>query len=174
LYTFELAGAYKGFRFETAFIQNDTHIKSDAPDTVDKRTKNFKGHYVQASYLLFGGKQRYDYWGGKFTQVERGRKWGDVEVALRYDYLDLNSKDIYGGSGEAYTLGLNYYVNRNVKLVLDYQYNNNDRYANGKGKLLVGHDVNGAATTDPTKVVESKNKAGVDYSMLAFRVEIVF
>lgn len=174
LYTFELAGSYKGLRLEAAYIQNDTHIKSDAPATVDKSTKNFKGHYFQGSYLLFGGKQHYDYWGGKFSQVERGRKWGDVEVAFRYDYLNLNTKDIYGGSAEAYTLGLNYYVNNNVKLVLNYQYNNNDRYANGKGKLLVGHDVNGIPTTDSTKVVESKNKGGVDYSMLAFRVEIVF
>lgn len=174
IYTFELAAAYKGLRFETAFIQNDTHIKSTAPETVDKRTKSFKGHYVQASYLLFGGTQHYDYWGGKFSQVQRGKKWGDVEVALRYDHLDLNSKDIYGGASEAYTVGLNYYVNNNVKLVLDYQYNNNDRYANGKGKLFVGHDIHGEPTKDPTKVTESKRKGGVDYSMLAFRVEIVF
>lgn len=174
IYTFELAGSYKGLRVETAFLQNDTHIKSSAPETVDKRTKNFKGHYFQASYLLFGGKQTYDYWGGKFSQVERGQKWGDLELALRYDYLDLNSKDIYGGSGETYGIGLNYYVNNNVKLMLNYQYNNNDRYANGKGSLFVGHDASGNPTKDPTLVTESKNKGGVDYSMLSFRVEIVF
>jgi len=155
-------------------IEHKFLVKGDFNETVDKSTKHFKGHFVQASYLLFGGNQHYDYWGGKFSQVDRGRKWGDVEVALRYDYLNLNSKDVYGGSAEAYTVGLNYYVNNNVKLVLDYQYNNNDRYANGKGKLIVGHDASGNPTKDPTKVTESKNKGGVDYSMLAFRVEIVF
>lgn len=174
IYTFELAGFYKGFRFETALIQNDTHIKDSAPIEVDQRTKHFIGTYAQASYLLFGGKQHYDALGAKFNQVQRGKKWGDLELALRFDYLDLNSKDIWGGSGEAYSVGLNYYVNNNVKFMLNYQYNNNDRYANGKGKLLVGHDSTGQATKDPSKVMESKNKAGVDYSMLSFRVELTF
>ncbi|WP_158211127.1 OprO/OprP family phosphate-selective porin [Myroides phaeus] len=174
LYTFELAGFYKGFRFESAFIQNDTHIKDSAPEKENKQTKHFLGSYTQVSYLLFGGQQHYDYTGGKFNQVKRGRDWGDIELALRYDYLDLNSRDIYGGSGEAYSIGLNYYVNNNVKFMLNYQYNNNDRYANGKGKLLVGHDTNGQAVKDPSKVVEGKNKAGVDYSMLSFRIELTF
>ncbi len=174
LYTFELAGLYKGFRFEAAFIQDDVHIDPNAPATVDKSTKHFLGRYVQASYLLFGGTQYYDYSGAKFNQVKRGQKWGDLELALRYDYLDLNSQNVYGGAGEAYTVGLNYYVNSNVKFMLNYQYNNNDRYANGKGKLFVGHDINGAPTKDPTKVVEGKNRAGVDYSMFAVRCEIDF
>lgn len=174
LSTAELAGFYKGFRFETAYIQNSVHILDDAPDAFDKSTKTFKGAFVQASYLLFGGHQNYDYNGAKFNQVTRGKTWGDVELAARYDYMNLNSHNIYGGSAEAYTLGINYYASRNVKIMLNYQYNNNDRYANGKGKLFVGHDASGAPTKDPTKVVETKGKAGVDYSMLAVRFEIDF
>lgn len=174
LYTAELAGYWKGLRFETAVLANDTHIKSDAPETVDKRTKHFWGWYAQAGYLLFGGKQRYDSNGAKFTRIQRGRNWGDLELCFRYDYLTLNSKNIEGGSGEAFTVGLNYYINNHVKVMLNYQYNNNDRYANGKGKLFVGHDETGAPTKDPMKVVEGKNRAGVDYHMLAARIEINF
>lgn len=172
LSTAELAGFYKGLRLETAYIQNAVHILKDAPETYDKNTKIFKGAFVQASYLLFGGQQNYDYNGAKFNQITRGRKWGDVELAARYDYMNLNSHDVYGGSAEAYTFGINYYTSRNVKIMLNYQYNNNDRYANGKGKLYVGHDADGNPTKDPTKVVESKGKAGVDYSMLSVRFEI--
>lgn len=174
LYTGELAGFYKGLRFETAYIANDTHIQKDAPASVDKRTKHFWGWYAQAGCLLFGGTQRYDANGAKFTRVKRGRGWGDVELCFRYDYLNLNSRDIEGGSGESYALGLNYYVNNHVKIMLDYQYNNNDRYANGKGKLFVGHDANGNPTKNPRSVAEGKNKAGVDYSMIALRTEINF
>lgn len=174
LYTAELAGYYKGLRFEAAYIGNDTHIMKDAPANVDTRTKHFWGWYAQAGYLLFGGHQRYDSNGAKFTRVERGRGWGDLELCFRYDYLTLNSRNIEGGSGEAYTVGLNYYINNHVKIMVNYQYNNNDRYANGKGKLFVGHDENGAPTKDPHKVVEPNRKAGVDYHMLAMRFEINF
>lgn len=174
LCTGEVAGYYKGLRFETAYIANDTHIQNNAPQSVDKSTKHFWGWYAQAGYLLFGGTQRYDANGAKFTRVKRGRAWGDLELCFRYDYLNLNSQNIEGGSGESYALGLNYYINNHVKIMLDYQYNNNDRYANGKGKLFVGHDANGNPTKDPHKVVEGKNKAGVNYSMLALRTEINF
>ena len=71
--------------------------------------------------LLFGGKQRFNTAEGEFTQPSRGRKWGDLELAVRYDYLNLNNKDIYGGAGENFTIGLNYYVNNSVKIVLNYQ-----------------------------------------------------
>ena len=81
---------------------------------------------------------------------------------------------MFGGSAEAYTVGLNWWVNNNVKVQLNYQYNNNDRYANGKDKLYVGLDAAGKPTRDYTKVVTESGKAGVDYSMLAVRFEIDF
>ena len=63
---------------------------------------------------------------------------------------------------------------KNVKFAINYQYNNNDRYANGKGKLYVGHDVSGKPTKDYTKVVESSGKAGVDYHMISMRFQVAF
>ena len=124
--------------------------------------------------MLFGGKQRFNTAEGEFTQPSRGRKWGDLELAVRYDYLNLNNKDIYGGAGENFTIGLNYYVNNSVKIVLNYQYSNNDRYANGKGKLISGHDAAGNLTNDYTKVVDPKGKGGINYHMLGLRAEINF
>ncbi len=97
-----------------------------------------------------------------------------MELAARYDYMNLNSRNIFGGAAESYTVGLNYYASKNVKVMVNYQYNNNDRYANGKGKLLVGHDASGNPTKDYKKVVESDGKAGVDYNMLSVRFEIDF
>ncbi len=171
LYTFELAGHWDGFRYEAAYIGTDVKFNADAanPDP-----KHFWGWYAQAGYLLFGGNQRYDASGGKYTRIKPGRKWGDVELCARYEYCNLNSGTVFGGSAEAYTVGLNWWVNNNVKMQLNYQFNNNDRYANGKDKLKVGLDETGTPTTDYKKVVTAAGKAGVDYHMIALRFEIDF
>ena len=171
LWTAEIAGHWNALRYEAAYIGDNVFFKSDA---VDPATKHFGGWYVQAGYLLFGGKQRYDAKGGKYTKVEHGKKWGDLELCARYENVDLNDGNVYGGAAEAYALGLNWWVNHNVKIQLNYQYNNNDRYANGKGKLFVGKDAAGNATKDFTKVASASGKAGVDYSMLSVRFEIDF
>ena len=170
-YTVELAGHYKGLRYETAYISRAAVLDRSVND---KKAQVADGWYAQASYLLFGGHQNYDSDGGKYTRTTAGRSWGDLELALRYEYCDFNTADYFGGSAEAYAVGLNYYPSKNVKIMLNYQFNNNDRYANGKGKLLVGHDAEGKPTKDYTKVVEDKGKAGVDYSMLALRFQIAF
>ena len=170
LWTVELAGHWDGFRYEAAYIGDNVRFKDNGPAI------NLSGWYVQAGYLLFGGNQRYDANGGKYTKIRPGRKWGDIELCLRYEYLDLNApqRNVFGGSAEAYAVGLNWWVNNNVKIQLNYQYNNNDRYANGKDKLYVGLDAAGKPTRDYTKVVAESGKAGVDYSMLALRFEIDF
>ncbi|MBR1678451.1 MAG: hypothetical protein IJ701_03240 [Bacteroidales bacterium] len=167
LWTVELTGHWGGLRYEAAYLADNVLFK-------DTPALNFNGWYAQAGYLLFGGKQRYDANGAKYTKVERGREWGDIELCGRYEFCNLNSGTVYGGCAEAYTLGLNFWVNNNVKMQLNYQYNNNDRYANGKDKLNVGKDTAGNPVKDYTKVATPAGKAGVDYHMVAVRFEIDF
>jgi phosphate-selective porin OprO/OprP len=175
--TVELAGHYNGLRIETAWMSDWTYMKESTG--IDK-PYHFQGWYVEGTYLLFGGKQTYDSNGAKFNRVRSGRKWGDVELALKYEYLDMNDyKDrgenaIYGGSAELYGAGLNFYLGKNVKIALNYQFVNNDRYANGKGKLYVGLDADGNPTKDYTKVVSGDGDAGVNYHMLLGRFQIAF
>jgi len=180
-YTAELAGYWKGFRGEAVYMGNTTAYIPDiknAPTVTSPR--NFYGWYVQGGYLLFGGRQRYDSAGAKFTRVKRGQKWGDVELCGRIEFLDLNAdkalnpndQKIMGGKCTAYALGLNYYINDHVKVQLNYQYNDNDRFSAGKGnKFYVGLDDTGKPTKTPYKTV---GKAGVDYHMVAMRFEIDF
>ena len=171
LWTVELAGHWNGFRYEAAYIGDNVRFNDGGVPAV-----NFSGWYVQTGYLLFGGTQRYDANGAKYTKIKPGKKWGDLELCFRYEFLDLNApaRNVYGGSAEAYAVGLNWWVNNNVKIQLNYQYNNNDRYANGKDKLYVGLDSAGKPTRDYTKVAAESGKAGVDYHMLAVRFEIDF
>ena len=170
LWTVELAGHWDGIRYEAAYIADNVRFKENATPV------NLYGWYVQTGYLLFGGKQRYDANGAKYTKIKPGKKWGDVELCARYEFVDLNAPEmnVFGGSAEAYTVGLNWWVNNNVKMQLNYQFNNNDRYANGKDKLFVGLDSAGQPTRDYTKVATETGKAGVDYHMLALRFEIDF
>ncbi|MDP2424321.1 MAG: porin [Bacteroidales bacterium] len=166
----ELAGYYKNLRVQGEYLMSNVYRKEELP------TENFNGFYVFGSYLLFGGKYNYNVGEGEFTQVSRGKSWGDVELALRYDYLSLNSgmDKIMGGSGEGITIGLNYHANNNVKIMLNYAYLNHDRYASGKNKLFVGYDENGALTRNPKLVVDPDGKAGEKFHMLSIRFEVDF
>ena len=180
-WTVELAGHWKQLRYETAYIARGMYLDQKVNPL---STQWAEGWYAQASWLLFGGTQNYDADGAKYTRTTSEHKWGNLEVAFRYEYADFNTgklfsrkvsdTNIFGGSGEAYTVGLNYYPTKNVKIVLNWQYNNNDRYANAKGKSYVGYDLNGAPTKDPNKVVAASGKGGVDYQMLALRFQVAF
>ena len=180
-WTVELAGHWKQLRYETAYIARGMYLDRTVNDLP---TQWAEGWYAQASWLLFGGTQNYDADGAKYTRTTSEHKWGNLEIAFRYEYADFNTgklfshkvadTNIFGGSGEAYTVGLNYYPNKNVKIVLNWQYNNNDRYANAKGKSYVGYDLAGKPTKNPDKVVAPTGKGGVDYQMLAVRFQVAF
>ncbi len=164
----EISAWYKGLGVQSEILNNWAYIK-------DMETPyRFGGFYVQSTYLLFGGRQCYIKSEGEFTQPDKGKKWGDVELAFRFDHINLNNRDVYGGAADGYTLGLNFYAARNFKFQINYNYLNHDRYANGKGKLYVGYDIDGNLTKDPTKVADLSGKAGNDYSMLGVRFEIDF
>ena len=175
---FELAGFYKNFFFQSEYKMSNVYRKDNAAAVTDgvKSTVALNGFYAQAGVLLFGGNYVYNKAEGEFTRLKRGKDWGDLEFAVRYDYLNLNDFDaeIYGGSGEGYSFALNYYANSNVKFMLNYSYVNHDRYANYKGNLYVGHDENGELTKDPFAVTEADGEAGEDFGMLLFRIEVDF
>lgn len=166
----EFAGYYKNLRFQSEYITSDVYRKKDLS------TLNFGGWYAFGSVMLFGGQYHYNTSDAEFTQPGRGKSWGDIELAFRYDYLSLNSSmdDIMGGAGEGYTLGINYHVNNNVKIMLNYAYLNHDRYANGKGKLFVGYDADGNLTRNPELVVDAEGDAGEDFSFISLRFEVDF
>jgi phosphate-selective porin OprO/OprP len=167
----EAAGYYKGLRVQSEYSAARLNSKID---TI--KDANFKGHYAQASAMLFGGRYRYNANDGEFTQPQLGRPWGDLEVAARYEYLDLNSPKagITGGAGEAWTIGFNLYPNNNVKFMLNYSLVNHDRFANGRGRLNVGTTADGKLTTNPQLITQADGKAGEDYKVIAVRVQVSF
>jgi len=170
IYGAELAVSYKNIMFQSEYIAHKINRMGDLSQI------NQDGFYAQAAFLIFGGKYNYNKSEAEFTQVSRGKKWGDIELAFRYDYLNLNDfdADVYGGAANGYTAGLNYYINDNVKFMLNYVYMDHDRYANGKGKLNVGHDKDGVVTTDYRAITEEAGKGGDDFGFIQARIEIDF
>ncbi len=166
----EFSASYNNFKFSSEYIYSKLYR--------EEGFKNYKhsGVYGAVSYLINGGKYNYDEAEAEYTQVTRGKKWGDIELALRFDYINFNDKyaEIMGGSANGYTGGVTFHANANVKFMVNYSYIDHDRYASGKGKLFVGHDATGNLTTDYTKVTEPSGNGGDDYGFVQARIEIDF
>ncbi|MBO7184096.1 MAG: hypothetical protein J6V49_08180 [Bacteroidales bacterium] len=183
-YTAEIAGHYEGLRYEAAYIARNPYL--DASKSSVKILHPAYGWYAQASYMLFGGKQNYDAGGAKYTRVRRGQDWGDVELCARVDYLNLNiAQEYMGGSAYGYALGLNFYPSENVKFVINYQFNDQDVFANGKGEqdgtdktaknpYCTGYDEAGNVTKFPGLVAKNSKSKGIDYHMIACRFQVAF
>lgn len=102
-------------------------------DNVTPGTGNdvfFHGFYVYGAKFLTGEHMAFDRRSGTLTRakpfenfflVDRsgggtGRGLGALQLALRYDYLDLTDEDINGGIGQSITGGLNWYWNAYSKV----------------------------------------------------------
>ena len=93
---------------------------------------NFDGGYAQASYVLTGERHPYNASSASYGGIApanpfslSGGGWGAWEIAGRYSTIDLNDRlgsaiGVAGGRQTVYTLALNWYLNRNVRLMFDY------------------------------------------------------
>ncbi len=95
------------------------------------------GYYVQASYYLTGESRNYRPQRGNFGAVNPNRNFrpgfgpGAIELAVRYSMVDSIDDDYDGGKMEHYTVGLNWYLNRETRLMFNYIYLDAERM-NGK------------------------------------------
>jgi phosphate-selective porin OprO/OprP len=88
---------------------------------------DFNGWYVFGSWVVTGEDRRYRPLSGRFKGVRpeeefnfRKKKWGALELALRYSQADLNDKGILGGKERNVTVGLNWYLTEKYRFMVNY------------------------------------------------------
>lgn len=93
----------------------------------DFDSETYKSYYFQFSYLLTGEKKAYDYTNGA-TKIQFSKyKFGSLELAFRYNYINItNTGPLLRGVSQSdgkkssYNLGINWFINNNIRLQLNY------------------------------------------------------
>jgi len=171
----ELAGQYKQFTLQGEYYGIEVDRKGVLPNP------KFNGWYVQGAWTLTGEARRYGIATATFDapRVEKpfdlkSKQWGVFEIAARYSDLDLNyragalgsaqvASAIRGGEQKAFTIGLNWYPNNNVRFLADYQRVEVDRLSPGGTAFGAG------ALTPPAGA-----QIGQDLNIWSFRTQYAF
>lgn len=141
IYGVEIAG-----RYDKWMLQGEYHTAKVSRDN-GQPDYEADGYYLETSYMLFGNGRNYNLDDGEFGPVRPTGEHGDLELALRYSHLDLNDADadIYGGSADNITIGVNWYAHSNVIFRFNYTITDLDEHADGDGDYVGGDDMNVAA-----------------------------
>ncbi|MAM94542.1 MAG: hypothetical protein CMI61_07920 [Parvibaculum sp.] len=119
----ELAFNYGPFRAQGEYYRFDVSGLNANPDA------DLDAWYLQASWILTGESYNYDIKKAAFKGVKPANPFGfgnkgsgAWEIAARYSQADLNdaSAGIAGGEQDIITVGLNWYVNNNLRFMLNY------------------------------------------------------
>jgi phosphate-selective porin OprO/OprP len=128
VYSAEVAGTYGPLFFQGEYFWYNVDRNAFAP----MPSLKFQGGYAEAAYVLTGETRPYLPASASYGGIApanpfslNGGGWGAWEIAGRYSTIDLNNalglpSGIAGGRQTIYTLALNWYINRNVRLMLDY------------------------------------------------------
>lgn len=124
-----------GFEFAAthgpAYLQGEYYtVSADLMPTEDRPetgSVDFTGYYVYAGYFLTGEHRTYNKANGTLSRVKpksnfrgQGHGWGAWEIAVRHSELDLNDGATAGGLLQDYTAGVNWYLNPNLRFMLNY------------------------------------------------------
>jgi phosphate-selective porin OprO and OprP len=119
----------------------------DSPTVGDP---TFTAYYLGVGYFLTGEARGYDWkkgwWGGTKPCCNFLSNncccWGALEVAARYDFIDLNDGTLSGGEMSTIAVGVNWYLNAYARLMFNYVIANvQDRVGPG-GVVISDADVN--------------------------------
>lgn len=77
----------------------------------------YMGYYIQGNLFLTGEYRPYK--NGGFKRIKPASKYGALELISRFSSLDAEDNDS-GTRAENLTLGLNYYINKRIRLMNNY------------------------------------------------------
>jgi len=117
----ELAVVYDNWSLQSELLKSSV-------DATAGGDPDFDSFYVQGSYFLTGEHRRYKKSSGAFDRVRPNRPFslsgdrgpGAWEIAVRYAHVDLDDDTVRGGQLEDITLGVNWYLNPNMRIMWNY------------------------------------------------------
>jgi phosphate-selective porin OprO and OprP len=107
----------------------------------------FEGWYADISWFIWGGERSYSSASGTFGRpkvsapVHEGGA-GAWQLSYRYDSLDLSDAGVPGGEQTTHLIGLNWYPNRYMRLMLNYG------RSHIEGSFVAPQNVNGENDVD--------------------------
>lgn len=114
------------------------YISGDVEAAAVAGSWSLQGEYIQTDVTRSGGLGRLKLYGaygyiswfptgesrnyqeGRFRRVKPIHSLGALELAARYSFLDLNSGSVTGGKEEDATLGVNWYLNSHMRVMLNF------------------------------------------------------
>lgn len=139
-YGFEAAVQYGPFLLEGEYLAMGVNRRNST--LADPR---FNGWYVEGGWMITGERRRYNTVNGVFDGAPIANPWqpgsggfGAWELALRYSTVDLNFREgapgtapaadsVRGGRQTVASVGVNWYMNSNLRFMLDYLHVDVDR-----------------------------------------------
>ncbi|WP_022668377.1 OprO/OprP family phosphate-selective porin [Desulfospira joergensenii] len=126
---YALEAAYSGH----GFLISGEYAGVRVDDADNNETYNFDAFYLSAFYMLTGESHKYKKSSGYFKEVKPFNPvseggYGAWEIGARYSAISLTDGDKFGGDMSTITLGLNWYLENNLKFVLNYVHFDADNY----------------------------------------------
>ncbi len=87
------------------YVRADLSTRDDQDPTLD-------GFYVTGSWVLSGEHRPYDRKAGYARRVLPQGRWGAVELIARYGHVDLDDRNVHGGTMDGWWAGVNWWANR--------------------------------------------------------------
>jgi phosphate-selective porin OprO/OprP len=125
VYGAEAAAGYQSLFFQGEYFHYDVNL-------VGLPSYTFNGGYAEASWTLTGEHRKYNPGSGAYSGINPDHPfsisagtWGAFELGARYSVIDLDDQlstkaPFLGGQSTVYTVGLNWYLNPNMRFMFDY------------------------------------------------------
>lgn len=139
--------------YSAAYVHDvESRVVPGPASPLDAGTYFAQGSYVEVLYFLTGENRVYDRKYPRFTRVIPNENYfcvsgedgaqisgrGAWQVAARYSWIDLDDGDINGGEIDDVTLGLNWFLNPNMKIQWNYSWAWRDAAGSGSDGQVQG------------------------------------
>jgi phosphate-selective porin OprO/OprP len=176
VYSGEAAAGYGPLFFQGEYFWYNVDRNLGLPSV------HFSGWYAEGSWTITGESRKYNPGAGAYAGIIPDRPFslakgdpGAWEIAARYSHVGLNdlftagipaatTNGVAGGEQNIYTIGLNWYVNRNVRIMLNYLHGTVDKNSAAAIAAVAGVSPAFPAGTD----------IGAKFDALAMRTQIAF